>query len=226
MAHNELKIEALRGGTIGEITSFLTDMEGAYNALYVLNNNVSKLLRAHRSGQPLMRELYTLWLTSTSTFQHPALHPDEIPPIDRLELTRVSIRSPGWWGFFGAFSILRGVLDILKHRLEVRKYNLDLLKYIDERRKDTEYREFAEKERLQLTNELLRAQVIKANYELVKDLGIDEYTLDNGIWPKLGPPFLKLGEHQDRGLIGGPVDEFASTSERNSRVESLKELIV
>lgn len=91
MGHSELRIKALRGGTIGEITSFLTDMEGAYNALYAFNNNVNNLLLVHKAGHPLKLELYTLWLTSTSTFQHPALHPDEIPPSDRLELRSVSI---------------------------------------------------------------------------------------------------------------------------------------
>lgn len=43
-----LRIKVLRGGAVSEIAAFLTDLEGAYNALYAFEWTVSRWQRRRR----------------------------------------------------------------------------------------------------------------------------------------------------------------------------------
>ena len=190
-----LVIHADRGGTIGEITAFLLDLEAAYDALYRLDN-AGRGLRRYRHIVPLefFPELgYGLNPLSqqTSTL--------EIPPSDRLVLDRVRIESPGLWEFLGSLNPLQ----------QLREYLNDRHKH----RQDREFREAAEKEKLMLENELIRRQIyekensiLRERIAIFRELGYSNDDLDRFIWGTVGGPLSRLGKHQDTKLIGGSDD--------------------
>lgn len=80
---------------------------------------------------------------------------DHVLPEYRLELRRVSIQSPGFWEFVGALNPLQQLREYLKDR--------------HERRKDREYRERAEKDKLRLDNELLQRQILEKENSLLHE---------------------------------------------------------
>ena len=93
-----LIIVAKRGGSIAEVTSFLSDLEEAYIALYSF----------HRLWLPerlLDRLPSRLWLElgyPNAVFGHTGFTPltaDRVPPDARISLERVKIESPGIWEF-------------------------------------------------------------------------------------------------------------------------------
>jgi hypothetical protein len=119
----------------------------------------------------------------------------DIAPGDELELTQVEIHSPGIWEFLGQVNPLQQIREYLNDR--------------HERRKDSEYREFSEKEKLELENQLLRKQLQREDLQILQDelgmlreLGFDENDLRQLVWQRIGQPLARLGKHQDNGLIG------------------------
>ena len=188
-----------RGGTIAEVTSFLADLEQAYLALYRLDG-LSLELRRLRRRWPLELFLGMGYPASPHSFGGGALDANQVPPRDRLFLHRVRIESPGFWEFLGALNPLQQIREYLNDR--------------HKRRQDKEFREAAEKEKLQLENELIRRQIyekenaiFRERVELLRDMGYDNDEIDGLIWGSVGAPLAKLGKHQDTGLIGsGDVD--------------------
>jgi hypothetical protein len=188
-----LVIHANRGGTIGEITTFLSDLEAAYDALYRLDT-AGRGLRRYSRIVPLefLSELgYALIPLNQQTLA--------IPPGDRLILDRVRIESPGFWEFLGSLNPLQQLREYLNDR--------------HKRRQDREFREAAEKERLMLENELIRGQiyekensVIRERIAIFRELGYSNQDLDRFIWGTVGGPLSRLGRHQDTNLIGGSDD--------------------
>lgn len=205
----QLRVKALRGGTVSEVTNFLADMNGAYNALYSLS--ITRLGISPEHFERLLfdglfppRRMMEFMLRSgfghTSSFENRALEPEEIQPEFRLELRRVSIQSPGFWEFIGGMNPLQQLREYLKDR--------------HERRKDKEYREQSEKERLRLDNEILEQTLIRKKLEVAREqlsmmrefgpYDLDEQEFRQIIWSKVGPSMSKLGQHQDTKLIAGP----------------------
>ena len=188
-----LVIVANRGGTIAEISAFLSDVEAAYNALYSfekLSHVVQRFGRRRllkNSGDPFWELGFY-----KSTFIEPAM----IPPSARLSLERVQIESPGIWEFAASLNPLEQIRKFLNDR--------------HERRKDKQYREESEKERLKRDNELIRAQIemqyfvnTRFMFELMVEAGFDDDILQQIIWAQVGNPMSRLGSHQDTRLIGG-----------------------
>jgi len=195
-----LRLRGLRGGTVAEITSFLNDMESAYNSLCSLNREMATWHDTRRYWPSHFGpEEFGLSFVFGRDF-HRAGDADQVPPEYRLELKRVSIQSPGSWEFVGGLNPL----------LQLREY----LKDRHERRKDREYRECAEKERLRLDNELLQKTILekenslfREHLSLMKEAGIGEDEIRWIVWSRVGPQLSQLGQHQDKGLIEGPADE-------------------
>lgn len=105
-------------------------------------------------------------------------------PQYRLELSRVSIKSPGFWEFLGALNPLQQLREFLKDR--------------HERRKDHEYREPAEKEKLKLDNELLQKIILEKEnsilhdqLSMMKEFGISDEEIRQIIWSRLGIPLSR-----------------------------------
>jgi len=195
-----LAISAERGGTIGEITSFLSDLEAAYIALYRVNLPGLELRRLRRfvpiellydAGYPLSL------LPSAGTAVALA---DEVPPADRLAVVRVRIESPGFWEVLGSLNPLQQIREYLNDR--------------HKRRQDREFREAAEKEKLLLENELIRRQVyekensvLRERIAILRELGYENADIDRLVWGTVGGPLSRLGKHQDTRLIGGTEDK-------------------
>lgn len=184
--NHSLRITALRGGSVSEISVFLADLEGAYNALYWFNLDIPTL-------RPIFR-YDPLFLGFPPTFQAGQI--DQIVPQRRLQLARVSIQSPGFWEVLGSLNPLVQIREYLKER--------------HERRKDRTYREPAEAERLRLENEVLQGTIraadrrdLRERLEMLREFGGDE-RVEQLIWSQLGPSLARLGRHQDSGLIAGP----------------------
>lgn len=177
----KLVIVAERGGSVAEISAFLSDLENAYLALYTLE--LELLLQVRRPWpfpypSPFLGSPRFVPLTT-----------DALPPDARLTLERVRIESPGAWEFLGSLNPLQQIREYLKDR--------------HSRRQDREYRENLEKEKLELENEVLRNTVLKQRIETMRDIGIDDTHIRDVIWSTSGVHLSRLGRHQDNRLISG-----------------------
>jgi len=99
----------------------------------------------------------------------------------------VTISSPGFWEFFGKLNPLEVIRQYLTDR--------------HEQRKDREYREPAEKKKLNLENQLLENQVIRERIQMAKELGATNEDLTPIINVLVGKPLSKLAPYQDHDLI-------------------------
>ena len=106
---------------------------------------------------------------------------------DRLVLRAVRLESPGWWEVFGKLNPLEVIRKYLKDR--------------HERKKDVEYRNSAEKERLLLENQLRENQVLKERIEMAKAIGATDQDLAPLKNSLLGRPLRRLGHYQDQNVI-------------------------
>ncbi|RCW27662.1 hypothetical protein DFR48_102146 [Ciceribacter lividus] len=188
-----LRIAAHRAGGVDEIVRFLSDINAAYEACYFFEVRLTRWQRRYIFEAPSHT-----WLEPNLSVN--ATEPSSILPEFQLELTKVSINSPGFWEFLGALNPLQQMREYLKDR--------------HERLKDKDYRNLSEKERLQLENELLRAQVIKAKHDVLRDrvsllreMDMSDQQIAELVWRSVGVPLAKLGRHQDAGLIGKPLIE-------------------
>jgi len=190
----KLTILAERGGTIGEVTRFLSDLESAYDALYLFERSWLPG-RAWRHLPPgLWWELgYPMALVQRRG--RPRVDGDSVPPRARLTLQRVRIESPGFWEFAASLNPLQQIREYLNDR--------------HRRRQDKEFREAAEKERLTLENELLRRQlaekdnsIVRERIALLREVGYSDEDIDRIVWASIGAPLTRLGRHQDTQLIG------------------------
>ena len=198
-----LKLRGLRGGTIAEITNFLSDMERAYNALYWFAEDAAMWRvtdRLWRRYVPFPPAVYSISTFRGENRSGVRASSDEVPPNYRIEVNRVSIQSPGFWEFLGGMNPLQQLREYLKDR--------------HERRKDREYRECAEKERMKLDNMLLQRAILdketsalREQIAIMRDVGYDDDLIRQIVWERLGPPLSQLGRHQDTRLIEGPVDD-------------------
>ena len=184
-----------RGGTIGEVSVFLSDMENAYVALYSFDRLWGFGRPQHGFPVEFPIELEYPYLPP-GRFAHAPTDAEMVPPDARLTLERVRIESPGFWEFAASLNPLQQLREFLNDR--------------HRRRQDCEYREESEKERLQLDNELARRQIeamdraaLKELLQLMRDYGYDEEAIREMVWRYVGRHMSQLGRHQDTRLIDG-----------------------
>jgi hypothetical protein len=113
----------------------------------------------------------------------------ELPMLTDLVLSRVTLSSPGFWEFVGSLNPLKVLVDYLQQA--------------HERKKDEDYRNNAERDKLALENELLRNRVIKERVELLQNVGFNNAELKGLMTTYLSEPLLKTREHVNSGLIEG-----------------------
>jgi hypothetical protein len=132
--HSDIEVDQVEG--------YLRDLDQAYNSLLVFDAVIDKLTRSLR-GLPLQAPLFG-WplLASSRSLRSPRRWPPTpaeikslVPVSEKLILTAVELRSPGFWEFLGSLNVLE----------VIRKWISDW----HERRKDREYRETAERRRLE-----------------------------------------------------------------------------
>jgi hypothetical protein len=173
-----LRITSERLGEVTEVVRYLRDVEGAYNHLFAFDLVVKEAQR--RYGEGARRA------TSRTLRQIRDPHLVVLPE-DRLRLHAVSLQSPGFWEFLGALNPLE----------TIRKYLADR----HERKKDREYRNTAEAERLRLENEKLKTEVVKERIEVLRALNIPEDRIAAILNLHVVTPLSRLDEAQDAGLI-------------------------
>ena len=197
-----VQIRANRGGTIHEIIDFLHDLELSYAALIDADIQLNAIGRRidffYRWEVPLdflLRRGSFLLLDLDFLYRYKSDEElvNKIPPKYRLEISKVSINSPGVWEFLGALNPLEQIRRYLQERHD-RIREMELRRY--------------EKEKLELENELIRQEVIRRKienireaYRLHKKYGMPLEDLEEVLLINIAPRLIKLGEHQDRGLI-------------------------
>ena len=100
------------------------------------------------------------------------------PHAEQLILSAVSLASPGFWEFLGTLN----PLEVLRKHLNDRH----------ERRKDHEYRESAERPRLDLENLILENKVISERVMLVKEMGATDRDLAPLLNELINKPLVAL----------------------------------
>lgn len=173
----------LRVGSQGErraaeVQQFLQAVEDAHDGMLAFLNLLDREARQAASRRPDPREVVQ-YLGGARTIEHGLgmanLPRDEmsserirrslVSTDEQIVVTRVSLASPGLWEFLGALNPLTAINTYLEGR--------------HERRKDREYRESADRTRLNLENErrdlenqLLETQVVQERLQLAQALGI------------------------------------------------------
>ncbi len=186
-----IKILADRAGTVKELTTYLTDLENAYNSLYAFD----KFLDYHHpdSRRRMRHFIYEFGLPLNYSLKLDN-SPELIKPIDRLVISRISIQSPGFWEIVGSLNPLQQIREYLKDR--------------HERRKDAEWREKTEKEKAILENELIQKQIVDYDNKLqvdrikiLKEIGFSTEDIRELILANVSNPLIDLSKHQDKGII-------------------------
>ena len=127
-------------------------------------------------------------------------------PDDRIQITSIVIKSPGFWEFLGSIN----PLEI------IRKYLCDR----HERKKDEAYRNQLEKERGELENEKLRTEIVQEKVKVLKDLGVPEEKIRKALFEHVIKPLGELDAIQNKGLIAGAEilrDNSSEHSHEDSR---------
>ena len=137
-----------------QVSDYLRSVVFAYESLITFEIIISQYERQWRAF-----ERYGPWPNPRRDFWLSALTPARsaipsaaevsafVAPRDRLRIHSVRLSSPGFWEFWGKLNPLEVIRQYLSDR--------------HERRKDREYREEADKERLHLENQLRENQVIR-----------------------------------------------------------------
>jgi hypothetical protein len=188
-----LRITALRGGTIAEITAFLSDLEAAYTRLYHFD---SGWIRPSLRRRHLLFELEMGLPFPFIESPREEFTAESILPVHRLVVSKVSINSPGFWEFLASLNPLQQIREYLNDR--------------HKRRQDREYKELSERERLLLENDLIQRQIAEKDHailrdrvQLMRELGFSDEEIRQFVWAQIGRPLAQLGRHQDTRLIEG-----------------------
>ena len=181
-----LRVNTEKLGDIRDIIRYLQDLEKAYNHLYAFDFIISDAKRRHKK---LNESQYSSRGTSKPVRTIPSIRkPEEVVlPDDRIQLTSIVIKSPGFWEFLGNIN----PLEVL------RKYLCDR----HERKKDDSYRNQQEKERGELENEKLRTQVVQDKVKILKELGVPEEKIRKVVFEHVIRPLGELDAIQDKGLV-------------------------
>jgi len=181
-----LRLAAPRSGTVVETADYLFTLDSCYRHLSAFHEWIDDVTEGEwRRWGPFP----AFWL--------PPLSPDvlaETEPVIRI--AAVQLGSPGFWEFLGALNPLE----------TIRKYLVDR----NERRKDREWREPLEAERLRLENERLRTQAAAERIQLLHNAGLPRSVIRRAVAAHVIQPLGTLDRFQDVGLIGGVLQDRGS----------------
>ena len=191
-----LRIHSYGDIEVDLVVAYLNDVRHAYNSILVFKSSLDRLVRASREmpfpywfggglGWPLL---------SSRGFRVPREWPLEpvqvasfIPRTEQLVLAAVTLTSPGFWEFLGSLN----PLEVLRKYLNDRH----------ERRKDREYRETAERRRLEIENFERETHAIAERVRLGKEIGATDTDLAPLLNEFVHKPLRALDRYQDRAVI-------------------------
>lgn len=179
------------------VIAALSDLRNAYNSIILFESIIDGLERTSRDFHSPRYPfgLYWEWPLArrrgfNSVRDWPP-KPNEIasyvPRSEQLVLRAVQLSSPGFWEFLGTLN----PLEVLRMYLSDRH----------ERRKDVEYREDAERRKLDLENNILENRVLSERIAIARDLGATNRDLAPLVNDLLYKPLTRLDRSQDRGVI-------------------------
>jgi hypothetical protein len=179
------------------VIAYLGDLRHAYNSIILFESMIDGLERAERDF-PFPRYPFGLYLDWPVGRRRGIGHirewpsrPEEVasfvPASEQLVLSAVRLSSPGSWDFLGALNPLEVLRKVINDR--------------HERRKDKEYRESAEKRRLELENQILETELISRRIAVARKLGATKRDLAPFLNELVYRPILQLDRSQDRGVI-------------------------
>jgi hypothetical protein len=179
------------------VIAYLADLKHAYNSIILFESIIDGLERASRAVHSPRYPfgLYMEWpVARRRGFGHIRewpLSPQEVashvPASEQLVLSAVRLSSPGSWDFLGALN----PLEVLRKYLSDRH----------ERRKDGEYRETAERRKLDLENLVLENRVISERIGIARALGATKRDLAPLLNELVYRPIKRLDRSQDQGVI-------------------------
>lgn len=179
-ARGILRIQGWGGVSVEHTQRFLSNLERCYDSIYVYDSMLRSFIEHRRYfWAPHLYEV----MRSPSNYQVHRL----VPVGNHLLLRSVSLQSPGFWEFFGTLNPLEVIRVYLNDR--------------HERRKDREYREEAENEKLNLENQLKKLEILQMEIDLLKEMGITEEEMVQLRSTLIHEPLDRLGSAQDRRLI-------------------------
>lgn len=183
-----LQFDGQGGCSALEMGEFLRALDASYQAVARVElagyAAVAATEAVMRYGPP-RRYLPPLWTLPTRL-------PDDARAAEQLIVHRVVLESPGIWEFLGTLN----PLEVL------RKYLVDR----HERRQDREYREGAERRRLEIENALGELEVVRRLAELEREFGPDSIPEEvrRRLWAaEVREPMERLADFDNRGLIDG-----------------------
>ena len=197
-----IRLNIQRGASVAEFKDFLDDLELAYLAIYDLPaREVWRYLAR-------MRRFDGFFPEDISMLRQTRLRSANVFPPDKLEITRISIQSPGYIELLASFNPLQQIREYLKDR--------------HERKKDKEWRWESEKQRANAELDILRIQAeregtqaerertgaIKDFYDLLDRMGLPPEEKQRILWERVGVPLARLSRHQDNGLLGSQNDNI------------------
>lgn len=192
-----LRIESEGNVRVSEVRNFLESLENAYNGTLVFLKLMDEQGAAPQGTEGEARKQgpivapSEMWNSASLSklFSGVLGEPWYVSPREQLILRRAQLASPGSLDFLGIAAVFGVIREYLKDR--------------DERRKDKEYREAFERERLRLENEIRKNDVIAGRLKIARDLGLKEDHVSLMLDRLVVQPLVKLGAEQDRGLIVG-----------------------
>jgi len=181
-----LRVNTEKLGDIRDIIQYLQVLEMAYNHLYAFEFIISDAKLRHKK---LNESTYSSWGTTKPVRTIPNIRkPVEVVlPDDRIQITSIIIKSPGFWEFLGNINPLE----------VIRKYLCDR----HERKKDEAYRNQQERERGELENEKVRTQIVQEKVNVLKDLGVPEEKIRKALFEHVIKPLGELDTIQDKRLV-------------------------
>jgi hypothetical protein len=181
-----VQLNTARLGPVAEVRSFLEAVEQAYNELYAFHLVVAEVQEASKAREVAWRFTDRRRTTNLRRIAHSEA---VVLPEDRLRLRSIRVQSPGTWDFLGSLNPLE----------TLRKYVQDR----HERRKDRQYRERLDADRMELENQRLKTAVVKDQVDLLRSLGVPEDKIRELLTKRVVTPLELLDRFQDSGLLEG-----------------------
>ena len=187
-----LRITSEGGIRLSEVREYLAAIEDAYNGTLVFENFIDGL---RRHDPFFFHPPSFMWWPLRASGRKRTLKlgggtesiASFVPPPERVVLLRVKLESPGAWEFLGRLNPLE----------VIRQWIADG----HERRKDKNYREAAEQERLRLENSLLENRVIHERIQIARELGATDEDLAPVLNELIFKPLNGVSQQQNKGLI-------------------------
>jgi hypothetical protein len=176
--------------------AFLGDLKHAYDSVLLFDATIDGMRRAARDF-PFPRYPFGLdfgWPPGRRAVRRTRDWPPTaeevasfVPHAEQLVLSAVNLASPGFWEFLGTLN----PLEVLRKYLNDRH----------ERRKDREYRELAERRRLELENLSRESRFLSERIRIAKEIGATDRDLAPLLNELVYKPLALLDRYQDKNVI-------------------------